>query len=79
MKSIEEYSQQIMRDFNNRKEVALFHIMESNFLKLDEAKKHIRFERQGEFEYLVFDNKRVWKIRTVVEGTNVYNESEWII
>jgi hypothetical protein len=79
MKTVEDYSKQIIRDLNNRKEVALFHIMESNFLKLDEAKKRIRFERQGECEYLVFDDKRVWKIRTVYEGTKVYNESEWIV
>jgi hypothetical protein len=76
---VSKYSKKIMRDKYNKIDTALFDLVESNFLKQEEAKILIRMEKQGEYEYLVFEDKRVWQIRTVYEDTKVYNESKWII
>ena len=78
MNEIAEYSRKIMEDRESKKGSAILSLIQSNFHTMDEARKFICIERQGEYEYIKYNGRRVWRIKTVYEDLTVRNESEWI-
>ena len=76
--AIAEMANNLQRDYNSRKEMALIYLKDTNFFSIQEMESRVFFKKDlvTNVEYMIFDGDRVWSIETVTEGFKIWNRCE---